>query len=154
MLAPAAGVAIWDDSEDALEADGAEEVLLGGLVLRLPALLPRTFTRLDHRQQFEGVRTPVRTAASCQIFEVLHVARIFGDQVYPWRLFHQVVVHPLCGLRRDTGEEGLILKGILVSGQVVVRPSLGLLEGLQLVSLPLLVLANPPRFHLFQHHLV
>ena len=48
MLAPAVGVAIWDDFEDALEADGAEEVLLGCLVLAISALRPRTLTSLDN----------------------------------------------------------------------------------------------------------
>ena len=37
MLAPAVGVAIWEHFEDALEADGAEEVPVGGLVLAIPA---------------------------------------------------------------------------------------------------------------------
>ena len=42
---------VWDDSEDALVADGAEEVLAGGLVLAIPALRPRTSTILDHVQK-------------------------------------------------------------------------------------------------------
>lgn len=74
-LAPAYGVAVWGDSEDALVADGAEEVLVDSLAERTPALFPRTYTRLDHLQQFLGVRTPVRQAM-CQLFEVLDVVLI------------------------------------------------------------------------------
>ena len=62
-LAPAVGVAIWEHFEDALEADGAEEVLAGGLVLAIPALRPRTSTILDHVQKFLGVRRLVRTSS-------------------------------------------------------------------------------------------
>ena len=74
-LTPAVRVAVWDESGDALVADGAVEVLLGGLVECLPALVPRTSTRLNHFQQFLCVRTLVRQAA-CQLFEVLDVGLI------------------------------------------------------------------------------
>ena len=63
MLAPAVGVAIWELFEDALEADGAEEVLAGGLVLAVPALRPRTSTSFDHFQKFHGVRRLLRTSS-------------------------------------------------------------------------------------------
>ena len=128
MLAPAVGVAIWEHFEDALEADGAEEVLAGGLVLAVPALRPRTSTILDHCQEFLGVRRLLRTS-SRQICEVLHVGHILGDQVISWQLIRQVVVHPLCGLRRDSGEKRLLQKGILLSGRLFELPRLGLRDG-------------------------
>ena len=68
-------MAVWDESEDALVADGAEEVLLDSLFVCTQALVPRTSTRDDHFQQFLGVRTPVRQAM-CQLFEVLDVVLI------------------------------------------------------------------------------
>ena len=74
-LAPAVGVAVWDDSEDALVADGAVEVLVDSLFECTPALFPRTCTLVDHFQQFVSVRTPVRKA-TCQLFEVLDVVLI------------------------------------------------------------------------------
>ena len=74
-FAPASGVAVLGDSEDALVADGAVEVLLDSLFECTPALVPRTCTRFDHFRQFLGVRTPVRQAM-CQLFEVLDVVLI------------------------------------------------------------------------------
>ena len=47
-LSPAVRVAAWDESGEALVADGAEEVLVGVIVECLPALVPRTSTSLNH----------------------------------------------------------------------------------------------------------
>ena len=69
------GWRVLGDSEDALLADGAVEVLVDSLAERTPALFPRPCTRLDHLQQFLGVRTIVRQAM-CQLFEVLDVVLI------------------------------------------------------------------------------
>ena len=118
-------MAVWDESGDALVADGALEVLLGGLVECLPALVPRTSTRLDHFQQFLGVRTPVRQAM-CQLFEVLDVGHICGDQLCSCLLRRHVVGHHCYGLRRYLSEEGVLIKGKLMSGRVVELPRLGL----------------------------
>ena len=148
-LAPAVRVAIWDDSEDALAADGAVEVLVRLLVRPPPADLPRTLPRLDHRQQVPGVRTPVRTGS--ETFEVLHVGLTLWDQACSRRLRRHVGVHPLFGLRRDEGEEGINLKSNLLSGLGFGLPRFGLLGVFQLVSLPLLELTNPPGLLLLLH---
>ena len=124
-LSPAVRVAAWDESGEALVADGAEEVLVGVIVECLPALVPRTSTSLNHCLQFLGVRRPVRQA-TCQRFEVLRVGLIFVDKIISWLLRGHVFGHHCYGLRRYLLEETVFIEGMLMSGHLVVLPRFGL----------------------------
>ena len=149
-LSPAVRVAAWDESGEALVADGAEEVLVGVIVECLPALVPRTSTSLNHCQQFLGVRRPVRQA-TCQLFEVLRVGLILVDKPLSCLLRGHVFGHHCYGLRRYLLEESVYIEGMLMSVHLVELPRFGPLGVWHLVSLLLLVGTNPDGLLLLLH---